>query len=57
MAIVVEFRIPEIKENVDMSGLRSIARRFPLGTVAGASRAGDDRVGAEILAKDPPCRS
>ena len=35
--VVVELIIAKIKENVDMSGPRSIARRFPLGTAGGAA--------------------
>jgi hypothetical protein len=55
--IVVEFQIGKIKENVDMPGPRSIARRVPPGIVGGAARAGDGRVGREILTRDALCRS
>jgi hypothetical protein len=50
-AIVVEFKIAKIKENVDMSGPRSIARRFPLATDRRAALAADGGVDREILAK------
>jgi len=56
-AIVVEFRIGKIKENVDMSGPRSIARRFLIGNVGRVARAAAGRAGREILAKGALCRS